>query len=185
MLAGLLLLFVLLFTLIIFFFVFLLDSVLFSHDLPTSKRAIKALIVAISQHKPGAKNFFDLGCARGTVILEIKKNLPQFDVYGIDNNSVRIFFAKIKAKFLKRKINFQKQDIFQTDLKDADIIYTYLWYDRMPPLEEKLQKELKSGAVVITNTSNFPNWKPDQKIITYNGPSKLPNFETLFVYLKK
>jgi len=51
-------------------------------------------------------------------------------------------------------------------------------------LEKKLQKELKQGAIVITNTSNFPTWEPMQKIITYHKASKTPNFETLFVYQK-
>jgi len=55
----------------------------------------------------------------------------------------------------------------------------------MPPLEKKLQKELKKGAMVITNTSKFPNWKPVQKIITYSKTSNVPDFETLFVYVKE
>jgi len=91
----------------------------------------------------------------------------------------------LKSIFSGQKINFKKQDIFETNLKDADIVYTYLWYDLMPPLEKKLQEELKQGAIVITNTSNFPNWKPIEKVITYPKVSKMPDFETLFIYIKK
>src|SRR6056297_2158747 len=52
-------------------------------------------------------------------------------------------------------LRFQKKDIFQSDLRKAKIVYTYLWYDLMPILEKKLLKELPLGAVVITNTSHF------------------------------
>jgi hypothetical protein len=72
-------------------------------------------------------------------------------------------------------------NLFETDLRNADIVYTYLWYDLMPPLEKKLQRELKKGAIVITNTSNFPNWKP---VKTYVTCLRVPSFEKLFVYIK-
>lgn len=170
---------------VILFFIFAFDSLTRGHDLPTSKRAALALIGVIKEHKPDAKNFYDLGCSRGTLSLAIKKALPGIGVYGVDNSAVRIFFAKFKNKILEREVNFQKQDIFKTDLGSADIIYTYLWYDLMPILEKKLQKELKQGAVVITNTSRFQDWQPKEKVVTHHKVSKIPNFETLFVYIKE
>ena len=81
-------------------------------------------------------------------------------------------------------VDFQQKNIFDVSLSDADIVYIYLWYDLLPPLEKKLQKELKPGAIVIANTSNFPTWKPIQKIITYPKTPNMPDFETLFVYQK-
>jgi len=168
---------------IILFSVFVFDSILREHDLPTSKIVVKNLIKIISHYKPEASTFYDLGCGRGTVVLSIKKSLPRLEVYGIDNNAVRIFFAELKAVFLGQKIVYKKQDFFQTDLRNADIIYTYLWYDLMPPLENKLRKELKHGAIVITNTSKFPTWKPVERIVARPGISKPPDSETLFIYI--
>jgi len=169
---------------VVLFFVFVIDSILRGHDLSTSKRAIRALVKIISQYKPEANSFYDLGSGRGTLVLAVKRKLPHLVVYGIDNSAIRIFFAELKFRLLNRKVNFKKQDIFQTDLRNVDIVYTYLWYDLMPLLEKKLQKELKQGAIVITNTSNFPTWKPIQKVVTYPKVSKTPDFETLFVYVK-
>lgn len=171
--------------LVVLFLIFTLDSLIRGHHLPTSRQATKVLVKVIKQEKPEAKIFYDLGCGHGTLVLALKKALPALTVYGVDNSGVRIFFGKLKAKILRRKILFKKEDIFHTDLSKADIVYTYLWYDLMPPLEKKLQKELKQGAMVITNTSNFPTWRPIQKIVTYPKISKTPNFETLFVYVKK
>lgn len=177
--------FVLLFLILPLVLALALDSLIRGHDLTTSKRATKALAAIIQKHNPGAKNFYDLGCARGTLLLRLKKIFPHLDIYGIDNSALRVFFAKLKSIILRRKIKFQKQDIFKIDLHRADVIYTYLWYDLMPVLEKKLQKELKHGAIVITNTTHFQDWQPIEKVVTYPNVSKTPNFETLFVYFQK
>lgn len=169
---------------ILLFLIFALDLMICGHDLPTSRRTARALVKIISQIKPDAKNFYDLGCGRGTLILTMKKKLPHLVVYGIDNSRIRVFFARLKSLILNRKVKIKREDVLKTDFKNADIIYTYLWYDMMPALEQKLQKELKQGAIVITNTSKFPNWEPMQKIRTYPKLSGTQDFEILFVYLK-
>jgi|TARA_Y100000310_G_C20649716_1_gene798684 SAM-dependent methyltransferase len=166
------------------FLILVIESLIRGHDLPTSRRATRALADTIRKYKLDVKNFYDLGCAHGALSLRMKKFLPRLKICAIDNSAVRIFFAKLKSKILRRKVNFQKQDIFKADLRNADVVYTYLWYDLMPILEKKLQQELKQGAVVITNTSHFQNWQPTEKVITYPKVSSTPDFETLFVYIK-
>lgn len=161
-----------------------IESLIRGHDLPISRRATRALADTIKKYKPDAKNFYDLGCAHGTLSLRTKKILPNLEICAIDNSAVRIFFANLKSKILRRKVNFQKQDIFKTNLRNADVVYTYLWYDLMPILEKKLQKELQHGAIVITNTSHFRDWQPTEKVVTYPKVSQTSDFETLFVYLK-
>jgi len=170
---------------IVLFLIFALNSLIRGYDLPTSRRATRALAKLIKQYKSDAKNFYDLGCGCGALSLAIKKALPGLEIYGIDNSAIRIFFAKLKSKILGRKINFRRQDIFEANLSQADFVYTYLWYDLMPPLEKKLQNELRPRTIVVTNTSNFPSWQPIHKVVTYPKIPKTPNFETLFVYIKK
>ena len=123
--------------------IFAFDSLLRGHDLPTSRRALRALVKILQEHKPDARTFYDMGCAHGGLALAVKKALPHIEVYGIDKSAIRIFFAQLKAKILKRSIHFRKQDIFSANLGSADIVYTYLWYDIMPLLEKKLQNELR------------------------------------------
>jgi SAM-dependent methyltransferase len=163
------------------YFVFMLDILIFAHDLPTSKKAILEVVKIIKKYAPDASNFYDLGCGHGRVVLKIKKEMPNLNVYGIDKNPIRIFFAKIKALILKRKIHFINENVFNINLSQADILYTYLWYDLMPVLEEKVKKELKKGAIVITNTSHFSNLKPIETIKVH-PEIKDENFEKLFVY---
>jgi len=158
------------------FLVLAIESLAKGHDLPISRRATRELANTIQKYKPGAKTFYDLGCAHGTLSLRMKKILPRLEIHAIDNSTVRIFFARLKSKILRRKIFFQKQDIFKTDLRNADVVYTYLWYDLMPILEKELQKELQQGAVVITNTSHFQDWQPTEKVVTYPKTFKTPDY---------
>lgn len=162
-------------------YILVLIDQLSGHTLPTSTKATKKIIEIIKEKSPNATNFYDLGCARGRFALAIKKLLPNIEVVAIDNSRLRIFFARIRAFLMHRKVKFIKNDILKNNLSEADVLYSYLWYDWLPPLEEKLLKELKKGSVVITNTSHFPNWVPNQTIII--NPEK-PDFEKLFVYVK-
>ena len=182
---NLLILFFLLFPFFIFVLLFVVlttDSLFKGHDLPTSKKARNILARIILKHHSHPHNFYDLGCGRGSVVVSIKGSFPSLEVYGVEKNIIRVFFTKLKSMILRRKVKLQYQDMFKVDLKNADVVYTYLWYDLMPILEEKLKKELKKGSIVITNTSNFLNWKP---IETYIVHSNKPDFEKMFVYLKK
>src|SRR3989344_3717784 len=79
------------------------DSMIRGHDLLTSRRVTKSIIEIISEQKT-ARNFYDLGCGRGTLAISIKKQFPNISVYAIDTNTGRIFFAKIKAFFFRKKI---------------------------------------------------------------------------------
>lgn len=173
-----------LFSFLLFLLVIAIDSAVLGHDLPTSKKAAKNIEKIILQHKAYG-NFYDLGCARGALAIHIKDRFPILSVSAIDNNPIRILFARIRASISGSSIRFVHKNIFDVNLSDADIIYTYLWYDVMPPLEKKLLKELKQGAIVITNTSHFPTWKPLQRVATHQETSKMPDFETLFVYKKQ
>ena len=182
------LVFIGLFLLALFFLVLLPLGILFlidtfkGDDLPTSKKAIKKICQIIGDYKGSLNNFYDLGCGRGTPSLVIKKMFPCLSVYAIDKGALRIFFTKLKAVFWGQKIFFQKKDLLTVDLKDADIIFTYLKRSLMPPLGKKLKKELKKGALVVTNTSFFPDWKP---ITTHIVHPKKPDFERLFIYVKE
>lgn len=84
----------------ILFLVFALDILIRRHDLPTSRRATRALIKIIKQYKPDAKNFYDLGCGHGNVCLAVKKALPGLEIYGVDNSAIRIFLPNLNLKKL-------------------------------------------------------------------------------------
>jgi len=161
------------------FFVFALDAVIRGHDLPTSPEAVDAVVALIREHRPNARTVYDLGAGRGTFSLRLKKAAPTLEVYAVDKSRLRTLVGKIKARLLRREVSFVQADIFKTDLKGADVVYLYVWWTLLPPLERHLRKILKPGAIVITNTSYFPIWQP---AATHQVWPQHADFERLFVY---
>lgn len=166
------------------FFLFVVESIARGHDLATDKRATKAITEIIKKYKPNAKNFYDLGCAHGILALRLRKIFPNVEIYGIDNGGVRIFFAKLRELLLRRKVKFQKQDVFSYNLQDADVVYAFWRPNLLSILEKKLLQELMPGSIVITKWFQFANWKPIVKIELDSMEKKYADFETLFVYVK-
>lgn len=154
--------------------------------LSTSREAMRKVLAIIESHQLNKINFFDLGCGDGKIVLAVKKRFPNLNVSGIEKSCLLIFFSKIRALpfllFKKKKISFKKGDLFAKNLKEADIIYCYLPRNLIADLEKKLKKELKNGAIVITNTTFFPNWQPKKVFVVH---PKKPDFEKLFLYLKE
>jgi ubiquinone/menaquinone biosynthesis C-methylase UbiE len=161
------------------FFVVSLDAVLRGHDLPTSREAVRAFNDLVRMHRPDARVVYDLGAGRGTFALRLNEIAPALQIHAVDKGPIRIWIARLKARWLKRNVDFIRGDIFKADLHDADIVYTYLWYSQMPPLERYLKSVLKPGTLVITNTSYFPDWQP---VATRQTWPQHQDFERLFVY---
>ncbi len=112
-------------------------------------------------------NFFELGSGDGRVVLQAAK--LGANSYGIEQSWLRVFYSKYQAiklasHFRCGNTKFYHGNIFNKSYKDANIVYIYLLPKGVKKLEEKLQKELKKGSVVITQTYHFPTWKPTQKI---------------------
>jgi len=111
--------------------------------------------------------FYELGSGDGRVV--IAGALLGAKSYGIEQSWLRVWYSRFKAKKLKLKnAHFYHGDIFQRQYFPADIIYIYLLPGGIEKLEKKLKKELKKGAVVITQTYHFKFWKPYKSLGNFN-----------------
>lgn len=112
------------------------------------------------------KKFYELGSGDGRVVMEAAK--LGANATGIEQSWIRVLYSRWKANRQNaaraENCHFCHGDIFSRTYEDADIIYIFLLHKGVAKLEEKLKKELKKGAVVITQTYHFPNWKPYKKI---------------------
>lgn len=164
----------------VLYFVYLLDSALGGYDFATSGAAARKIgFIIAGQDKPKGE-FYDLGSSRGGLIFNLLGQCPQLTATGVDNSRLRTYFSRVIALFRGQNAKFLTGDIFAADVSQADIVYMYLDISLMPRLEQKLRKELKSGAMAITNTQFFPSWAPSQTYIVHPGK---PEYEKLFVYV--
>lgn len=127
----------------------------------TNLKQIKGLLKKAGVKKE--KIFYELGSGDGRVVLEAAKLGAKAN--GIEQSWVRVWYSRFKAQ--KNGIKntfFLHGNIFDRDYFPADIVYIFLLPKGVERLEKKLQQELKKGAVVITQTFHFKNWKPYLKV---------------------
>jgi SAM-dependent methyltransferase len=132
---------------------------------PTKIEAVRK-ILKIAGVKKGGK-FYELGSGDGRVVLEAAK-LGARSI-GIEQSLLRVLYSKYKAHKLAShlrggSVKFYHGNIFSKNYSDADVVYIYLLLKGVGRLETRLKKELKKGAIVITQTYHFKNWRPYKKI---------------------
>ncbi len=133
---------------------------------PSSKKAVDAM-VALARITPG-KTVFDVGSGDGRVLFAAAKQGAY--AKGVEINPYLVRFTRIKA-FLspyRGKITVIWGNLWTTDLSTADIVFVYLIPWRMEDLAQKLKKELKPGATIITNSFIFPKWKIIRRDTTHH-----------------
>jgi SAM-dependent methyltransferase len=112
-------------------------------------------------------NFYELGSGDGRVVLAAA-NLGA-NSYGIEQSWLRVWYSRFIAE--KKDIpntHFYHGNIYDREYFPADVVYIYMLQPCIDKLEKKLPKELKKGAVVITQRYHFKKWKPYKKIGNFN-----------------
>lgn len=128
---------------------------------PTSMGLIRKILKAAGVK--GGKIFYELGSGDGRVVLEAA--ILGAQSHGIEQSWLRIWYSRYLARQQKlSNAYFYHGDIFKRHYYPADITYIFMLPKAVEKLEKKLKEELKPGAVVITQTFHFRNWKPYKKI---------------------
>lgn len=126
----------------------------------SKKKVINSLMSEIKIES--GKNFYDLGCGDGRVIFSLAKENPQVNFIGYERNPSLVWIAKIFRKL--PNVQYKNKNFFKIDLSNADYIFTFLFPELMDELLPKLEKELKLGTIVISNSFKFSKKLPFKTI---------------------
>jgi SAM-dependent methyltransferase len=136
----------------------------------TSRAKISTFIDAVPM--TADQVLVDLGCGDGRVLREAQKRYGVRTV-GYEINPLAYLKARIFS-FGSNKITIRRQNFWEADLSDADVVFCYLYPDVMKKLAAKLIDSLKPGAVIVSSNFSLPGWVPN-KILKlehrlYNDP---------------
>lgn len=123
----------------------------------TTRYRVTAM-VHLSGLKSGEK-VADLGSGDGRISEAFGKLGAVVTGFELNPKLAEISKTSILEQKLNDNITILEQDFWDADLSPFDVIAVYPMPDIMRHLEEKLLKELKPGARVLTNYYQFPNWK--------------------------
>jgi hypothetical protein len=130
--------------------------------MPSSRKA-RAAILRLAQEFGVQGTIVDLGSGWGGPCAALSRALPHATVIGYENSWVPwLFSAAMNACLRRDNLRFACSDFFKAPLNTADLVICFLYPGGMTKLEPKFERELKSGAIVISNTFAIPEWKPER-----------------------
>ena len=122
---------------------------------PTDKKTVEN-IVKLLQIKPSMK-IADLGSGDGRIVIALSQAGAQ--ATGFENNPVLFLWSWVKTKKSGQgRAQIRFQSFWHKDLGEFDAVVVFGMTHIMERLGNKLRKELKSGAVVVSNIFELPDW---------------------------
>ena len=143
---------------------------------PTWKSDVDRFI-GIADILPG-QVMVDLGCGDGRLVFAAAR--VGADARGYEISLLPYLLARLRAPFARGKgrASIFFRDLWKTDLRDVDVVYFFLMPDKIDRLKEKLMRELKPGAKVISYVWPIKGWNADRELIEEGHTS-------LYLYTKK
>lgn len=122
--------------------------------MPTSKKVRRVVLATVGKGK-----VYELGSGWGTLAIELsRKN----EVIALEKAWVPWFFSKFNNVLRGGTVKIQRQNIYSLKYTDADVVFCYLYPGAMRKLAPKFGKELKTGAIVFSNTFQIPGRNPSE-----------------------
>ena len=144
---------------------------------PTGRSMVRSMIDLA--RLSGSENVFDVGAGDGKILIATKRRHPAVTATGIELSPTVWLLGKFKILLSGQRITFLRRNAFDCDLRNADTIFLYLWPDLMVALEDKFDRELKPGTVVISHAFRFPRRQPTEviKLQRWSGKKTLLRYE--------
>jgi hypothetical protein len=119
----------------------------------------------------GEDYLIDLGSGDGRIPIAAARRFGTKGM-GVEIDPVRVQEAKTNAVNARvaDKVEFRKQDLFETDLSQATVLTMYLLPRVNLQLRPRILNKLKPGTRVVSHSFDMGDWKPDEKIIVDGRP---------------
>lgn len=118
---------------------------------------------------------YDLGSGDGRVVIRAAAKFGARGV-GIEIEGHRVAEAREAARKagVARRVRFIEQDLFRADLREASVVYLYLYTAVMERLMPKLRAELRPGTRIVAYQFNgFRGWEPSAVDLSHPHPAYL------------
>lgn len=127
---------------------------------PTPQDVVEKMLESAKVTKDDA--VYDLGSGDGRIVITAAKKYCSRAVgIEIDAELVSISRAKAKEAGVGELVTIEQQDIFETDLSDADVVAVYLLPTQLEKLIGRLE-QLPPGARIVSHQFEIPGIKADR-----------------------
>jgi len=99
----------------------------------------------------------DIGCGDGRVLREAKQRYG-IRALGFEVNPLAYILARLRTLGVEG-IEVRWGNFWKVNIRDADVVFCYLFPDVMERLARKLETELRPGTRVISCNFPLPGWR--------------------------
>jgi len=116
----------------------------------------------------------DLGSGWGTLVIATARKYPEQQVIGYELSWFPWLFSIIRKYSLGLgNLTIYRSNFKHADLNNASVLFCYLFPAGMSALGEKLERELSTKTIIVSNTFALPSCLPIE-IITLNDFYQTP-----------
>ena len=130
---------------------------------PTPEAVVEAMLSMAAVGKNDI--VYDLGCGDGRIAIAAVRDFgaKKAVCVDIDPQRVREARANVKRAGLEGRVEVRQGDLFETDLSEPTVVTLYLLRSLNLKLRPKLQKELKVGSRIVSQSFDMGDWEPEEK----------------------
>ncbi len=126
--------------------------------MPTSRAAQKSFLTALPKD---AKHVYELGSGWGGLAFAMARVCPKATIHAFELSWLPwLVSICLKVSCRYRNVKIYRKNFFSYSLREADVVVCYLYPGAMHKLRPILEKGLKPGAYVLSNSFAVPGWKP-------------------------
>lgn len=119
-------------------------------------------MLELAQLKPGMK-VIDLGSGDGTILIEAAGRGAY--ATGVEINPFLVWYSRLKVRRagVENSVQIVWSNFKKYSISEADVLFLYLWPETIANLKERLVKELRPGARIVSNSFPISGWTPKQE----------------------
>ena len=127
---------------------------------PTPQAAVERM-VELAEIQSGEK-VYDLGCGDGRIVITAAQR-HRVEAVGVDIDPEQVAKSRenVKRAGVEDRVTIVEGDIYQTDFRDADVVFLYLQPDLLRGLIPQL-RQMKPGARIVAFDFGIDGAKPAQ-----------------------
>lgn len=133
-----------------------------------SRKKVIDLVINVINPQPN-QVVYELGSGGANFLQKVENKFPNVKLIGFEYSIIIFLFSSLFLKLKHSKIKICRKNIFDVNLKEADIIYGYLFPSMMLKLGKKIQTECKPGTIFVSSMFSVPGWKPMQTLKQGSG----------------
>jgi len=127
---------------------------------PTDRTTLRRLLF-LAEVGP-EDHVVDLGCGDGRIVVAAAKEFGA-RATGFEIDPFRVLVANfwIRVAGVSSRASVQRQNMYKADVSDADVVVLFLSTTSNFRLQERLRRQLRPGARIVSYYHPMWGWQPD------------------------